>query len=257
VYEDKPDGPFRLSDQPLPKGGYILSKSHCGGYCFSDCPPNWFKLTPQKFLNECTTGARFDQKEDGTSERTWTHYDPSIVKKVVHLFRDPFDNIISRFNHECKLNMRKPGTVKWINDYNNDVVGFNNWCKDSDERHKESAWFDATVLEAFKGVPCHGEFFRYAQWHNNAFITAHFLGIPTHVVHYRDFHDDAKFTLHGILQFLEQPKKNSRVPPFSLKTYKSFYSPDDKMRISSLIKILAIPETWEHLKRYGLEKYVA
>jgi len=43
--------PYRVSPYlPLPSDDYVLAKTHCGGYCFLDYPPNWYRLSPLKFL---------------------------------------------------------------------------------------------------------------------------------------------------------------------------------------------------------------
>jgi hypothetical protein len=250
AFPDKLDGPYALSDEyPLPEKGYLLAKTHCGGYCFSDCPPTWFILNPQKFLKECTTGARF---EEGNNEQIWVHYDPSIIAKALHIFRDPFDNIISRFHHETKLNARKSDQIKWERHYENDPDGFRQWCHDSDTRFADQLrWqFDQDTLKAFEGVPCHNEFFRYVQWHNNAFATTNNMKVPVLVVHYRDYADRLEETVDSVLAFLEQDRKKAESPSFKLKTYEGYYSEESKAKIRDLIQYLATVETWENVKRY-------
>merc|ERR1719297_458148 len=78
------NGPFTLKpDLPLTENGYVLTKTHCGGYCFSDCPPSWYRLSPLKFLQECRLGTRYEFEEFGKApKQTWVQYDYHNVKRA-------------------------------------------------------------------------------------------------------------------------------------------------------------------------------
>ena len=117
--------PMEVSAQNLTipdgEGGYILTKTHCGGTCFG-CPPQKYLQTQQQFQNSCLSG---DYRKDGTTERT--NYDPSIVSKAMHLIRDPFDNIVSRF-HLKRNAMTHAGDMEWLAKYSNSREGFRDFC---------------------------------------------------------------------------------------------------------------------------------
>lgn len=95
VQESFDQGPF-LKDlsQDIPESGYILTKTHCGGRCLK-CGPDKYIETLRMFQRECTktVTSAFEDSVIG-------HYDPKIVHRAIHLIRDPFDNIVSRFHHE-------------------------------------------------------------------------------------------------------------------------------------------------------------
>jgi len=251
VFEGGKNGPFRLSSKELPEGGYILTKTHCGGYCFSDCPPNWYILSTEQYLEECIRGARFEEREGGTTERFWVQYDPSFAKRAVHLFRDPFDNIVSRFHHEYKTHNNQKDNA-WLDKYPNAPYGFRAWCRDSDERFKERepVFFDEAMVKAFEGVPCHGEFFRWVQWHNNAFELIRRLNIDDHVVHYMDYDTDFDKTVRGILKFVDLDWVGD-APPFKMLAYDDrYYSQEERERIIEFMKFVASERTWQEMSRY-------
>jgi hypothetical protein len=102
-------GPFwnPNGDRPLPKD-YILTKTHCGGRCIP-CGPDEYVTDEKEFLRECTRGAGLaslkDKQRHDTSALSnfmddgyqWVHYDPSIVKKAIHLIRSPFGKFCTVF----------------------------------------------------------------------------------------------------------------------------------------------------------------
>ena len=131
VFDGSWSGPFRTANHlSLPESGYTLTKTHCGGYCFSDCPPTWYRLSPLKFLQECRLGMRHDAVSDYVSRETWVQYDYLLVKRVVHLLRSPFENIVSRFFHEIKIHTSRKDN-NFLKKYPKSPVGFKAWCSDT------------------------------------------------------------------------------------------------------------------------------
>ena len=97
IYIDRPNGPFLFSELPMPDN-YILTKTHCGGIC-TDCFPGRYVKGPGKFWKECHTSARFDPERNRISRKDpfeYVEYYVKLVKRAIHLIRDPFDNVISR-----------------------------------------------------------------------------------------------------------------------------------------------------------------
>jgi len=251
-----PEGPFRLSNRDLPDDGYVMSKTHCGGYCYTGCSPRWFMLSTDEFLKECTTGAKLIEDKFGNSRIQVTHYDANIIQKIVHFFRDPLDNVISRFEHEFKLREINRTYVNWKSDYKKNVDGFREWCKDESSRlgdlrgNIDKDAIDKKTIESFESVPCHGEFYRYIKWHNNAFAVASKLTVPTFILHYRDFFDNFDVALNALLEFLEL-KPVAEKKKVSLQLVKKFYySPAEEKNIAEFIHNIARPEIWQNLKRY-------
>ena len=101
-------------------------------------------------------------------------YSPDLVKKVVHIVRDPFDNVVARFHLD-----RYAKTESWLKEYPANKLGFQKWCNGIDDDNNmlmSHKFVDNDLRKAFSGVPCRAEFFRYVQWHNmvSSFSTAIF-----------------------------------------------------------------------------------
>jgi hypothetical protein len=117
LFDDQPwGGPFWRAQggRPLPKD-YILTKTHCGGRCVP-CGPDEYVLNETEFLTECTRGAGLASLEDAEPGNRdddpnfmddgfqWVHYDPSIVKKAIHLIRSPFGESLPCLHAICFVN---------------------------------------------------------------------------------------------------------------------------------------------------------
>ena len=96
--------------------------------------------------------------KDGTSERVFSEYKPENVTKAIHLIRDPFDNIVSRYHLERKL----PG--RFAADYPKTREGFRAYCSAIDSLHteneKRALFLDQDLLDIMSVVPCHADFLR-------------------------------------------------------------------------------------------------
>ena len=75
---------------------YILTKTHCGGYC-QFCHPNSYKMNITRFEDSCISTDRVWVDDDGEKVYEKSKYPTTKVKKAIHLIRDPFDNIVSRY----------------------------------------------------------------------------------------------------------------------------------------------------------------
>jgi len=101
VFPDLPHGPRcrGLSDQhwprPLPEE-YVLVKTHCTGYATNEGAAA-LKRNRNEFVQGCAT------TRPNTEDSVKGVYDTSLVHKAVHVIRNPFHNLISRFNCEHKL----------------------------------------------------------------------------------------------------------------------------------------------------------
>lgn len=105
-------------------------------------------------------------------------------------------------------------------------------------------------MEAAAKVPCHAEFFKYLQWHNNAFYaTDEAMDIPTLVVHYEDFATDFEGTLKGLLDFYGLPMEGEPME-FHFHTYDGYYTDQERTDTVDFLKLLASPTTWENLSPY-------
>ena len=93
-----PNGPYieQLGlDLKSPK--YLLTKTHCDNYC-AFCPPS-YKGTLERFIIACSI--------DTEKGKIYKEYNSKgLVKRAIHLVRDPFDNLVSRYHHALKHEVR-------------------------------------------------------------------------------------------------------------------------------------------------------
>lgn len=238
------NGPFRYSMRPFSET-YILTKTHCVGHCI-ECSPERYVRTPEEFVKGCAKGGKYVERYGNLVK---VFYDPNVARKTVHLVRDPFDNIVARFHFTYKEH-KTHSDVGWSYPY--DKNGFKAWCQYMDARYpsKESQYFTQEILDAIQDVPCHGEFYQYIQWHNNALTVPNALKIPSLVLYYEDFHYSLDEKMNGLLDFLELPKVG-KVTEFKWKGgYDDHFTPEERVAIQKFIKMMATPEAWQMLERY-------
>jgi hypothetical protein len=241
---------------------YILTKTHCAGYCVG-CAPSRYVKTQQEFRAGCLQECAF-QKSAGTFRKATVQYDPLIemhdyseeqVGKVVHLVRSPFTNIISRF-HKHLHGAEASVTHKSHGKYDYTADSFQQYCFDLDQNYttKEKQTFGRKIFRLAKKIPCRSEFFRYVQWHNNAFRLNYRLekkyGTESLVLHYEDYSERFNITMDSVLSFLELSQESDPLE-FHLGRYDDYYTKSQQQSIQDLIAAMASKETWEIMGRYG------
>eukprot|EP00956_Cyclotella_meneghiniana_P036125 scaffold121865_cov72-Cyclotella_meneghiniana.AAC.1 len=253
-----------------PTGASVLTKTHCGSRC-TFCPPEKYLETWQTFLVNCLSGSRSVPitNKDSTDtkslkntntgyQKEYTTYHPSLVEKAVHLIRNPFDNLVSRFHHEQKEHKKRHDT-KWTGRYSNDAHGFRKWCADEDRlfRSKEQkinweliGYKQREIQMHFEGVSCHAEFFRYVQWHNLALESVQQLEIPVIYVHYEDYTTNLQKETDRMLHFLNMTRVGT-LPIFdSNKDYSDYFSLEERAAASELMRVVANDGGKKLLQRY-------
>jgi hypothetical protein len=253
---DGVNGPFLelLRDVPTNVPPVILTKTHCTGYC-SLCGP-WKLLfeTPRSFQRGCLSGTRAVLHKNGTLEAFDVMYSPTLVKKAIHIFRHPLDNIVARFHLEYN-EMKAAGNVEYTSHFPKNATGFRRWCKRSDRVRKllESKYVDEDLKRKLVRVPCLNEFHKYVQWHNMAFYTTHDMRIETLLLHYREYSDDFELARDKVLTFLEVPHVATPLQFHPGKEYRHYYTRAQKVVILDLVREFATPDTWNELKDYDFE----
>mmetsp|Transcript_5351 Transcript_5351/g.7714 ORF Transcript_5351/g.7714 Transcript_5351/m.7714 type:complete len:345 (+) Transcript_5351:84-1118(+) len=239
VNETWRDGPFLANiSQDLPDH-YILTKTHCGSRCVH-CAPDGYLESQRTFQRACVRGNLNNHSAE-------VHYSAEIVRRAVHLFRNPLDNIVARFHLS-----RAHGNDK---KFENNSSGFQKWCSQLDEKYtlyeSHTPWIDASLLELWKDVPCHAEFFKYTQWHNLAWTTTQNLDIPSHILRYEDYAEDWRTTVDSIFSFLHlQGVAWEQATTFKARSYHSYYTPEQKDAIQRLIQNVASVPVWNVVKTY-------
>ena len=96
----------------------------------------------------------------------------------------------------------------------------------------------------------HGDFFRYIQWHNLAVATTAKLDLPTYVLHYENYASDFEQTKTQLMDFLELDIVGE-VPEFIPgKSYRNYFTEEQREAALELMRRLSNPETWQLLDRY-------
>jgi hypothetical protein len=253
---DGRNGPFLelLRNVPTNVPPVILTKTHCTGYC-SLCGP-WKLLleTPRSFQRGCLSGTRAVLSENGTLEAFDVMYSPNLVKKAIHIFRHPLDNIVARFHLEYN-EMRAANNAEYTAQFPKNATGFRRWCKRSDRVRKllESKYVDEDLKRKLVRIPCFNEFHKYVQWHNLAFYTTHDMRVETLLLHYHEYSDNFELARDKVLTFLEVPHVATPLQFHPGKEYRHYYTRDQKMAILDFIKEFATPDTWREVKEYDFE----
>ena len=246
------EGPFWLEPFGKRPHSVVLTKTHCGGYCH-DCRPYKSVETPYSFLMHCAMAeAEYFNINENRVMSDHFIYEYSEVDRAVHLFRDPFDNMVSRY-HLGVHKVTKQNRTDLIARYTYDAAGYNNFCSDKTYVQQEHSEYhvDQDVLRLIEDVPCHFDLFRYIQWHDLAFIiTDDYLTIPAHVIHYEDYSSDFNGTLQALLDFLELPNTGAYAEFVAGKSYRDYFTHDQIARMRTATMMLAFPPTWHAVERY-------
>ena len=247
--------PLKRTMNP-PTKGYILTKTHCGGYCFECFVKSQIEHTrdPRAFTRACATGQLVQNSTIGKLQAVKAH--TQNIKKIgraVHIIRDPFDNVVSRFQYHLKK-LQANNESETLARYPSTRDGFRKFCHDLGRKwtakEEEESLIYSDLFEWIKDVPCHSDFFRYIQWHNLAFATSAELGIPSMKLHYESYSSDFNKTKDELLQFLYQDEVN---PPPSFipgKTYRQYYTKGEIYAVSIMFDKLAHPETKRFTRHY-------
>ena len=123
----------------------------CGGYG-AESGPRAYKENVESFMTKCASARGEDV------------YDLNLVKKAVHLIRNPIDNVVSNYHHQFKVKAQA-GNEDWQSKYSNDIKGFRKWCNTLDKKwaKDEQKYLTKETVDYFSGVPCHGLFHKYLQ----------------------------------------------------------------------------------------------
>jgi hypothetical protein len=258
------DGPyFRYPSWEKPTK-YLLTKTHCASST-NDMP--LFKVdTVDEVETTCASGNKVEL-HNGTAEKihtTW--YNTSIVKRAVHLVRNPFDNIVARFH--MKMNNWK-GKVEGGNEilqpniYNSTKEGFQAYCKFRNKPFAKLKWNvtlvfgthteqKAELLRRLYDIPCYEQFLLYIRWHNFAVQMLQQKNITTLTLFYEDYASNFNRTVDSLLDFLSlTPAMDASPPEFIAgKQYLNYYDANERIVIKQLIEGLASHELQQLLLRY-------
>ena len=190
--EELPNGPFHSKiggdkNLTIPPTGFVLTKTHCGSYCFWECDKSIeYISTPARFSQNCGRTS-YVPKDDTSIKQILQRgqYSASLPKRAVHLIRDPFSNVVSRFHHTMEKFIRQNETTY---NYSLDRKGFRTFCQELDAKMKDVYLpYYKDVRDLAKVIPCSSDFIQWTQWHNLACVTTYVLNLPTLIVHYENY----------------------------------------------------------------------
>ena len=272
IHVDRPEGPFYVDPKPVNRTTsknktvlrksrfhnptrYVLTKTHCGGYR-TDSPPELYVESTYSFQRKClsTKYVTHDKKaiiQKGTYEATDVH-------KAIHLIRNPFDNVVSRFNFEQK-HQNYTSASPLTKGLSKSRTGFRTFCQRMDDKwlpseraHIVYSANEGLLEDTMTKIPCHSDFVRYVEWHNQAFVATRDLGVPTMILHYEQY-AAATFnaTTTRLFDFLELSQEGIVTPFLEGKIYaQEYFTSAERKAVKELVQELALTETWENLKHY-------
>lgn len=249
VYSGHSEGPlwqFTSHEERTRPTKYILTKTHCGFYC-NGCAPEEYMDDALDFTAKCSSGFKMARAPDGKSnQKVHVTYDSSVVHKTIHLIRNPFNNVVSRF-HLARQQK------KHLSKYRNSRHGFRKYCESQNSQWKdevEASWL-TNKLSMMKNIPCRDDFYRYVRWHNQAFVTTDDeLDVPTHLLHYEDYAERFDETVDGLMDFLHLKQRNVPDGFSEGHAYADYYTDEERRAVTEAMKILATNKTWSHIQHY-------
>jgi Sulfotransferase domain len=240
-----PNGPF-LHFPELRVPHFVLTKTHCLGYCDDCSPREYYVPSLAAFEQGCL-------RAETPNQTGSVHYAASVPVKAVHLYRNPFDNIVARMHLAVHKRERQGMNVTL---FTNSREGLREWCAYLDERFlaEEQNFFAPDVLKMFQGLPCHADWYRYVQWHNHAYLLLK-EKMPIMDLFYEDYTHRYDATVNDLLTFLELEPRHPAMEFFVGKSYEIFFDAEHKQKAAVLVHSLSLPPVWQRLKRY-LEPYL-
>lgn len=256
IHAESKNGPFfHRPNMSYPE--YVLTKTHCASYC-NDCSPDNYAINSTKqFRDGCATASR---KDASSGRRIESRYSKTFPVKIVHLLRNPFDNIVSRIHSEIKS---RPFFENLTNDQKHALLssrdGFESWCEYTDkkfeEEEKHTTLLSDEIKNIFKDLPCHADWYRYIQWHNYAISIMDELSVPTHTLYYEEYDTKYKKTVDTLFDFLHLQRINEPIEFVPRKSYDTYFTHEDSRAAIRLVRTLATPKSWNRLKHY-FDKWV-
>jgi Sulfotransferase domain len=226
-------GPFlHLPGDPVPK--FILTETHCGGYCVDCGVADYLHLSLLSFEAQCRTGQAWGGEV--------VSYDPSVaVAKAVHLIRDPFDNIVGRM-HLGSVHQQSRGEAG----FNHSQQGLQEWCHYLDEKYQDH---DESTHALDMDLPCRAEWFRYIQWHN---LVAEVTDKIPQVLHmyYDNYTTNYEGTVMQLMDFIELEAKHEPLFFQSNETYLEYFSPHHRQQAARFAQRFASEKSWKLLSHY-------
>jgi hypothetical protein len=176
-------------------------------------------------------------------------YDESVPIRAVHLYRNPFDNLVARMHLAIH---RRERQGKNVSSFENSRDGWREWCIYLDEKYhaEEPQYFSTEVLASFRDLPCHADWYRYVQWHNHAHELAKRRQLPVLDLFYEDYTLAYESTVHKLMEFLQIAPRKPPLDFFVGKSYEVFFDQEHARIAARFVREFSSPEVWTRLERY-------
>ena len=243
-------------NQSIPEN-YLMVKTHCAYYA-ADLLLSQLIVNNVNFRFGCLNVQSCNETEQvgdpALRKELRKHKEQaylSRLRKTIHLFRDPFDNIIARFHLELKHLSEKNIT------FERSANGFRYYCQymndllfeDTDigmESHFDQKLYRSTI-------PCYHDFYRYVIWHNEAFKAIEHWGLSSYVLFYEDYETNRECAVNGLMEYLDISPV-SEGSSFHPSTYVDYFTEEEKAAVKKFIFRYSSPLTLHHLHRYGISE---
>jgi len=259
--EGDPLPPYILhTDGHLPSK-YILTKTHCEGYCYGCLTRRWYQLDLDAFYDGCRSNDREADvpnhlKLENNSTTNFNlqnnakqkYHSTEIVKKMIEVYRDPIDNAVSNFNLQHNDDM----TSEEKKLYPKNRGGFRRFCNEKDAKYmnKNKQKFSTEDWNIFREIPCANSFYRYLQWHSNAIKLSRRMDLPVLRLFYEDYATDIHEVRRKLFDFLELKVVMDDAVFHTGKTYRDYYTKEEHVLIADMIKHFADKKLQTILGRY-------
>lgn len=231
-----PNGPYLNEIKKGKPKHYIITKTHCTGYGTYSEIKNY---TIANFQDGCRSGTKTLPTKTGEGTKVaHVKYDTNTVSKAIHLLRNPFDNIVSRFHLQHNRYQRLNDT-EWLAKHPRNKNGFQAWCKTLDAHFevKKKKYYGREIAIKSRNIPCNSDFYRYIQWHNNAYEVTQKMNLPTLILHYEDYQKDYN-DIHTKLSHFLKLSTVFEKEPFHWTNYSDYFSLEQRMHTISWMKSL-------------------
>ena len=175
-----------------------------------DVQPSGYVETTRSFELACRTGNRRNFINNTRTRPDLVTYDDDVVQRAIHLTRNPFDNIVARLHLDLRKWETKGDRDGKIWNFTSDREGLKAWCAHMDEKSRRGEedfrLIDSELIDMENGLPCHAEFFRYIQWHNQAIEVTRKLKLPVLYLFYENYTNNFDETVSNVLDFLNMER---------------------------------------------------
>ena len=132
---------------------------------------------------------------------------------------------------------------------------FREHCSVQNKRYlkdeQASILFSKELLELTASVPCRADFFRYVEWHNQAFALQHDMELETLVLPYDSYTTHFNETSTKLLDFVHLPERAEAEPFVAGKTYQGeYFTKEERQAVKEALQAMATRMTWKYIKHY-------